>query len=148
MAYVSIADRWLNRQKRSTEAVVVTLDSILSEGQGPREDPEYIISWDGYTADVIEPDTIITKAFIIVDEEFPSGTVANVDVAGTSFFADAALPASGVVVSATEDVYFKRGQTVTISVNAGGSPAPITQGKLRVVFETVKTGLSDGAYAG
>ena len=148
MAYVSVADRWLNRQKRSTEAIVMTLDSVLDEGKGSREDPEYIISWDGYTADVIEADTIITKAYIIVDEEFPSGTVANVDVAGETFFADAALPASGIVVSSLEDIYFKKPQTITVSVNAGGSPAPITQGKLRVVFETIKPGLNDGAYAG
>ena len=148
MAFVSVADRWLNRQKRSTEAVVMTLDHILDEGKGSREDPEYIISWDGYTADIVEDDTIITKAYIIVDEEFAAGTVATVDIGGVAFFSDAALPAGGIVVSATEDVYFKRGQTITVSVNAGGAPQPVTQGKLRVVLETIKPGLNDGAYAG
>ena len=109
MAFVSVADRWLNRQKRSTEAVVMTLDHILDEGKGSREAPTYINEWDGYTADIIEPDTIITKAFIIVDEEFDSGMVANVDIGGVAFFSDAALPTAGMIASAMEDVYFKNG---------------------------------------
>ena len=147
MAFVSIADRWTNRQKRTSETIVVTLDHLLDEGKGSREAPTYIMEWDGYTADVVEPGTIITGAYIIVDEEFDSGMLASVDIGGTAFFSDAALPASGMVVSTQGPTYFANKQTVTISVNNGGAPAPITKGKLRVVLETLKPGLSGGAYA-
>lgn len=147
MAFVSIADRWTNRQKRTSEVIVVTLDHVLDEGKGNREAPTYIMEWDGYTADVVEAGTIITGAFIIVDEEFDSGMVVNVDIGGTTFFSDAALPASGMVVSTQGPAYFKNKQTVTVSINNGGSPAPVTKGKLRVVLETLKPGLTGGAYA-
>jgi hypothetical protein len=150
MAFVSVADRWTNRQKRTTEALVVTLDHLLDEGKGNREAPEYIKSWDGYTADVVEADTLITKVYCIVDECFPAGAALTVDIGGKAFFSSAAGLDSctgNPIVSALEDVYFANGQTVTISVEISGAPQDITQGKLRLVIETIAPSQNNGNYA-
>ena len=151
MAFVSVADRWNNRQKRDVEAVVVTLDHLLDEGKGTREAPEYIMSWDGYTADVIDADTIIKNVYCIVDECFPTGAALSVDIGGTAFYASVSGLDSctgNPIVSSVENVYFANGQTVTISVELTGNPQPITQGKLRLVVETVRPGVTSGSYAG
>ena len=148
MAYVGIADKWQNRDKREAELVVVTLDSLFKEGKGNREADEYITSWDGYSADVIEPDTIIQRAYCIIDEQFPSGAELGVDIGGTAFFAHApGLDGSNMLISAVEDVLFKNAQTVTITVELPGAPQPVTQGKLRIVLEVLHPSIGNGNYA-
>ncbi len=146
MATVSITSLFLNQDKRESEAVVVTIPAILNEGGGrSNAQPEYVISGDAYTAAVIENDTIIQKAYVIVDEAFPTGALLNVDIAGAAHFADVDLTATGMTVSTTEDTYLANPQTVTSVIS--GTTGDITTGKLRIILDTLHPELKNGRYA-
>jgi len=143
---VNITNRYNNQDKRYAEAVVVTLPAQLEEG-GVRlsTPPVYMQGGDAYTAAVVEKDTIIKKAYLVVDEAFPANAVIDVDIAGTAYFTSAAITAPGVTVSAVEDKYFANGQTVTCTVT--GITGDILTGVARLVFDTASPSLKNGNYA-
>jgi len=146
MAVVNITNRFLNENKRYTEAVVVTIPAILNQGGGRSQAlPEYIQGGDSLTAQVIEEEVILKKSYVIVDEAFPAGALLAVDIAGTTMFTGVDLTATGLVVSTQEDLYLAKGQTVTSVVS--GITGDVTTGKLRIVSDAVYTDLNSGQYA-
>ena len=149
MAYISIADRFNNRDKRYAESVVMTCPAVYDEGS-PRtgSGDKTITSGDAYTAAIVEPNTVIKNAYVIIDEPFPAGTTLSVDIAGTAYFTDVPADATGMTVSTVENVFLRNGQTITTMLVNGTAGTPITEGVARVVLDTVSTNLKNGNYAG
>ncbi len=146
MAIVNITNRFLNENKRYREDVVVTLPAVLNSGGGRSQaEPQYMQGSDDHIANVIEKDTIVQKAYIIVDEVFPAGALLAVDVAGTAVFTDVDLTATGLTVSATEDLYVPNKENVEAVIT--GIVGDITTGKARVVLATEHPDLKNGQYA-
>ena len=146
--FINITPRFNNQDKRYAEAVVMTCPAQLQEpsprtGQGAT----YVTSGDSLTAAVIEPDTVIKKAYIVVDEAFPSGTKLSVDIAGTAYFTDVAGDALGATVSTVEDVYLKNGQTISVLIVNGPAGSEITEGVARVILDVVTPTLKNGNYS-
>jgi len=146
MATIDMTNRFLNQDKRYTEAVVVTVPSILKNGGGRSNAlPEYLQGGDTLTARVIEPDTFISKAFVNVIEAFPAGAVADITIDGTLYFTAVDLTATGVVVSLVEDLHYWEKQNVEVVVS--GITGDVLTGKLAVVFDTIHSSLKNGQYA-
>ena len=146
MATVNITNRFLNENKAYAEAVVVTVPAVLSQGGGRSQaDPVYVQGGDALTAGVVEAQTILKKAYLIVDEAFPAGATLDVDIAGTAMFTSADLTATGLVVSTIVDQYFANKQTVTSVV--AGITGDVTTGKFRIVLDAVHPDLKNGQYA-
>jgi len=143
---MDITARFINQDKREQEAVVVTVPAVLKEGGGRTSKlPTYLQGGEVLTAQVIEEDTIITKAFLVVDEAFPAGAVINVDIAGTQYFVASDIASTGLTVSTVEDSYLANKQTVTITVT--GVSGDITTGKARILLETLHGSIRNGRYA-
>ncbi len=146
MATLSITELFGNKQKRYTEALVVTIPSVLKSGGGRSQaQPVYIQGGDSLTAQVIEKDTYITKAYLNIIEAFPAGALIAVDIAGSIFFTAIDGTATGVVVSAIEDLHLSEKQTVTTVIT--GITGDIVTGKLAIVLDTVHASLKNGKYA-
>jgi hypothetical protein len=147
-SYVNVTNRFLNQDKRYTEAVVTTCPAMLDEGgQRTGTPPTYIKSGDAWTAATVEADTIVTKAYLIIDEAFPSGATLSVDIAGDAYFSAVAADSTGIQVSTMVDQYYKSGQTVTVGITSGTAGSNVTEGLARVVFETIHPNLKNGQYA-
>ena len=146
MATTNITERFLNQDKRYAEDVVVTVPAVLQQGGGRSNAlPVYLQGGDAVTAQVIEAGTLIKKAYLIVDEAFPTGALIQVDIAGTQYFMNGVGDTTGLTVSTEEDVWLMNSQTVTISVT--GVTGDITTGKMRVVFDVAHPDLKNGQYA-
>lgn len=142
----SITTQFLNQDKREAEAVTVTIPSMLVEGGGRAgTEPVYVQGDEALNAAVIEADTIMTKAYVIVDEAFPAGALLAVDIAGNNVFGNVDLTAGGLVVSTLEDLYFANTQTVSSVIS--GVVGDVTTGKLRIVLNTVHPSIANGRYA-
>jgi hypothetical protein len=148
MAYVNVTNRFLNQDKRYSEAVVMTCPAIIDEGsQRANIGPTYITSGDAWTAQTIESDTIIQKVYLIIDEAFPANTTISVDIAGTAYLTDVDGSVEDMTTSTTEDVLIKNPQTITVGVVNGPAGTEIQTGVARVVIETVHPSLKNGQYA-
>ncbi len=146
MATVNVTNMFENENKRYAEAVVVTLPSVLKSGGGRSQaDPIYIQGGDALTAAVVETDTLVKKAYINVIEAFPAGAIVSVDIAGTAFFSGVDLTATGITVSAFEDQYFAKKQTITTTVT--GVTGDVLTGKLEIILDTIHPSLNNGQYA-
>ena len=147
-SYINVTNRFLNQDKRYSEAIVMTCPAIIDEGsQRANIGPTYIKSGDAWTAQTIERDTIIQKVYIIIDEAFPSGATISVDIAGTAYLTDVAADATGLTVSTTEDVLIKNPQTITVGITSGSTGTEVQTGVARVVVDTVHPSLKNGQYA-
>ena len=148
-AFISIGERFNNRDKRFAESVVMTVPALYEEGS-PRTGlgDKYITSGDSMTAQIIEPGTILKKLYLIVDEAFPVGTELSVDIAGTTYLSAVDGAATGLTVSTTEDVLLNNKQTISVLVVNGPEGTEITTGVARVVVDSVSTNLKNGNYAG
>ena len=146
MATVDITARFLNQDKRESEDIVVTLPSVLQSGGGRSQaQPVYIQGGDALTAAVVEDDSIIQKAYLIVDEAFPTGATLDVDIAGTAMFSTVDLTATGLTVSSVEDKYFAKAQTVTSTIS--GITGDVTSGKARIVLASEHPSIANGRFA-
>jgi len=146
MATIDITAKFLNQNKRYSEAVVVTVPSVLSQGGGRSQaQPIYIQGGDALTAQVIEANTMIKHAYLIVDEAFPAGAAINVDIAGAQYFVAIDGTSTGMTVSTTENAWLAKNQTVTVSIT--GVTGDVTTGKARVVFDVVHPELANGQFA-
>ena len=146
MADINITSRHLNQDKRTAEALVVTVPAIAQERGGRTlQPPLYYQFGDKLIATVLTPGTLVQKSYIVIEEAFPSGATVTVTVNGTAVFTDAAIDAKGTLVSTTEDQYVETGGTVEIVINGG--TGDITVGKLKVVSEILSTNISNGNYA-
>jgi len=146
MATINVTNLFANENKRYSEAVVVTLPSVLKAGGGRSQaQPVYIQGGDSLTAAVIEEDTLIKKAYINIVEAFPAGALIAVDIAGTTMFTSVDGTANGIVVSTTEDLHLSKKQTVTTVVT--GITGDVTTGKLSIILDTIHASLKNGQYA-
>ena len=147
--FISIGERFNNRDKRFAESVVMTVPALYEEGS-PRTGTgdKYITSGDSMTAQIIEAGTIIKKLYLVIDEAFDAGATISVEIAGTTYINAAPADAAGLTVSTTEDVLLNNKQTVTVLVVNGPEGTQITSGVARVVIDSVSTLLKNGNYAG
>ena len=146
MATVNITSRFTNQQKRTAEALAVTVPAILEEGGGrTQSSPVYVQGGDALTAQVIEKDTILKHVYLQIDEAFPAGAEFNVDIAGTQYFVAVPADATGFTVSTETDNMLLNPQTVTISIT--GVTGNVTTGLARVILDTVSVNLKNGNYA-
>jgi len=145
MATIDITPKFLNQNKRYSEAVVVTVPSILSTGGGRSQaQPIFIQGGDALTAQVIEANTLIKKVYLNVTEAFPAGALLNVDIAGTQYFVAVDGTSASLTVSTTEDVLLKKAQTVTITVT--GVTGDVTTGRAEVIFDVIHSDLTNGQF--
>lgn len=150
MATVNITNLFLNENKRYREDVVVTVPAVLNEGGGRSNAlPTYVKAADTLSAEVVEPDTIVQKAYLIVDEAFPATAVLGASVGATAVFAAVDLTVVGLVVSATVDLLVTAKSAVTASITGTGLTAgdDVTTGKFRIVLATEHPSLNNGQYA-
>jgi len=148
MAYVNVTPQFGNQDKRLAEAVVMTCPAMIKEGSARTgQGPEYIASGDAWTASTVEADTIVKKAYLIIDEAFPTDTKLSVDIAGIAYFTDIDGAAEGVVISTEEDTYLKLGQTITVGIVKGPAGTQVESGVCRVVLDKVSVSLRNGYYA-
>lgn len=133
--------------KRYREDVVVTLPAVLNVGGGRANAlPTYVQGGDDHTASVVEADTIVQKAYLIVDEAFAATATVTVKIGATEVFAGTtAITSTGIQVSATEDLLVTAKSDVTITV--GTLTGDVTTGKLRVVLACDHPSLNNGQYA-
>jgi ABC-type Fe3+/spermidine/putrescine transport system ATPase subunit len=147
--FVGITARFGNQDKREACALAMTCPAMIEEaGHRTGTPPKYITSGDAWTAQIVGPDTIVKKAYIVVDEAFPAGTTVSVDIAGTTLFTDVAVDTKGLTVSGTEDLYFENLQTISVNIVNGAAGTAITEGVLRVVLDADNPGVRTGSYAG
>ena len=146
MAQVNITARHLNQDKRTAEAIVVTVPAIAQERGGRTlQPPMYYQFGDTLVANVLNAGTIVQKSYLIVEEPFPSGATATVSINGVDVFTDSTIDAKAVVVSTQEDIFVEAGATVEVTINGG--TGDIITGKLKVVSEILSTNLTNGNYA-
>ena len=139
----SITTRFLNQDKRESEALTVTLPAVLDEGGGRLQSaPSYAQFGEAYTASVAPKESILGKTYLIVEEAFEALSTVTVTIGGVAMFTGVAISATGITVSAAEDALLLAGGDVVITLNVGTGDA--TVGKLKVVTNytpyTVKNG--------
>lgn len=150
MATVNIGQQFLNENKRYSEGVAVTFPSVLNVGGGrSNATPTYMKVADVHEAEVVEPDTIMKKAYLIVDEAFPANAVLAASVGADAVFAAVDLTVVGLVVSTTVDKLYTAKAKVTATITGTGLTAgdDLTTGKLRIVLATEHPSLMNGQYA-
>lgn len=150
MATINVKNLFLNENKRYREDVVVTLPAVLNQGGGrSNATPTYMKVADVHVAEVVEADTIVQKAYLIVDEAFAANSVLAATVGTTAIFAGADLATAGLVVSTTVDELVTAKSSVTATVTGTGLTAgdDITVGKFRIVLATEHPSLNNGQYA-
>ena len=146
MATVNLTNRYNNQDKRFAESVVMTIPSQLEDGGARLSTPPVYVQYDdALTAAVVEPDTIIKTAYLVIDEAFPAGSTIDVDIAGTAYFTAVDVTSSGLTVSTTSNTFLKNGQTITVSIKGG--TGNVTAGVARIVLDTVSPSLKNGNYA-
>jgi hypothetical protein len=145
---VTITHDFLNQAKREEEALTVTLPSLLREGGGRAGvAPQYVVYGESYVASVVVKNSIATKFYAVVEEAFPTGATATINVGGTDVFVDLAVDATGATVSTTEDVYFTTGGDVTITINHATETGNVVNGKLKVVVPYIPFNVKNGRYS-
>lgn len=142
MATNDISQKYLNNQKRSTNASVATLE-ILPNGT-------LITSGDSFTTCGIPKGSLVTSIYTLVDDAVNAGTTAVMNIGNAS---SATAYATGVniktatagsPISATAGQYLESGDTIVLTPSWTGT-AP-TAGKVRVVFEYIETKNLAGSY--
>jgi len=142
----SITSAYLNQDKRETEALTITLPSVLNDGGGRlNADPTYLQSGEDYVASVIPNECIISQTYLVVDEAFPTGAKVTVSVAGTEMFKDVAVDALGLTISTETDKFMKAGGDVKITVTSGSGDVKV--GKLMVISNCISYAVKNGRYS-
>jgi len=142
----SITAKFLNQDKRETEALTVTLPAVLDEGGGRNQSaPTYMQGGEDYIASVGPKESIIGKSYLVVEEAFPAGALVTVSLGATVLFTGVAVSATGITISTVEDVLFLTGSDMTITVS--GVTGDITTGKLAVITNYVPYTVKNGRYS-
>lgn len=141
----SITTRFLNQDKRESEALTVTLPAIIEEGGG-RANAAIVYAQGGeeYVAAVAPKQSITGKAYIVVEEAFIAGTTADITIGGQALFSAADVAATGIVVSTAEDLLLETGGDVSITLSGSGD---LTVGKLRVIVNYTPYMVKNGRFA-
>ena len=147
MATVNITGQFLNKEKRSHDTIVVTVPSVLVPTSGrTNAAPQYIQANDVMSAAVVEAGSVLTKAYLIIDEAFPTGTTITVTGYGQTLFTAVVATATGLTVSSVVDKYLAAGGSLTVAV-LNASAGNIVTGKVRLVVDTISPLIKTGSYA-
>jgi len=148
MATVNITSQYLNKDKREHEAVVVTLPAmLLTNGGRTNPNPTYVQYADANVASVVPASIITGKAYLIVEEAFPTGTTATIAGPGGTLFNAVSVAATGITVSTVVDQLALTAGNLTITLGHLTSTGDITTGKLKVVLDYVPYTVKNGRYA-
>jgi len=140
-----ITPKFLNQNKRYSEAVVVTVPAVLSQGGGRSQaQPIFIQGGEALTAQVIEANTLIKAVYLNVTEAFPAGATFNVDIAGVQYFVATAVDVIGFTVSTEENNLLRNKQTVTMTVT--DVSGDVTTGRAEVIFDVIHSDLTNGQF--
>lgn len=142
----SITAKFLNQDKRETEALTVTLPSILEEGGGRLQSaPTYAQFGEDYIAAVAPKESVLGKSYLLVEEAFEATATATVTINGIALFTDAPVSATGLVTSTVEDELLLAGGDVVITL--GTLTGDATVGKLKVVTNYTPYTIKNGRYS-
>jgi len=141
----NISSKYLNQDKRETEAITVSLPAVANVGGGRTQAAvTYNQFGEEYIAYVIPGPSILKKFYLVVEEAFPASAVVAVTVNGVAAFAATALDVTGLTTSTSED--FLATSNATVSITVTGGTGDITTGLLRVVTDTVPYLEKNGRY--
>ena len=142
----SITDKFLNQDKRETEALTVTLPAILDEGGGRNQSaPTYAQFGEPYVASVAPKESILGKSYLIVEEAFANTATVTVSINGVDIFTDIVIATAGLTISTVEDELFLLGGDVVITL--GTLTGDATVGKLKVVNNYTPYTIKNGRYS-
>lgn len=147
---VSITTQFLNQDKRETEAITVTLPAVLDAGGGRANAPAVHAQYEEtYLASVAPKESIIGKSYIVVEEAFTAATTVNVSIGGTAVFTEQLVDATGIFISATEDILLTAGGDVSINISstADALSGDVLVGKLRVVHDYIPYNQRNGRFS-
>lgn len=142
----SITAKFLNQNKRETEALTVTLPAILDEGGGRiQAAPTYTQFGEAYVAAVAPKESILGKSYLVVEEAFEATATATVTINGIAIFTDAPISSTGLLASTVEDELLLVGGDVSITLGTLSGDA--TVGKLKVVSNYTPYTIKNGRYS-
>ena len=142
----NITSKYLNQDKRESEAVTVTLPAVSNVGGGRTQQPiTYNQFGEDYVSYTIPKNTILKKFYLIVEEAFPASAEVAVTVNGVAAFSAVALDVTGLTTSTSED--FLADSNATVNITVTGGTGDITTGILRVVTDIVSYSEKNGRYA-
>jgi len=142
----SITTKFLNPDKRESEALTVTLPAILDEGGGRLQAaPSYAQFGEDYVASVAPKESILGKSYLLVEEAFEALATVTVTIGGVALFTDVLVSSTGLTVSAAEDELLLAGGDVVITLGVGSGDA--TVGKLKVVTNYTPYTVKNGRYS-
>lgn len=144
----TITDKFLNQDKRETEALTVTLPAVLDEGGGRTNSlPTYVQVAEEFVAAVSPKEAVLGKSYLVVEEAFPAGMTVTVSINGTAIFTDVSVAAIGLTTSATEDVLLLTSGNVSITINHATVTGDVAVGKLKVVNNYTPYTVKNGRYS-
>ena len=121
----NITSRHLNQDKRTAEALVVTVPAIAQERGGRTLlPPIYYQFGEVLQATVLSPGMIIQKAYVVVEEAFPASTTVTVAAGGTALFTDLDVTSKGINVSTSEDEWIETGGNIEVTFGGGTGDTP------------------------
>jgi hypothetical protein len=146
MATVNLTNRFVNQNKRYAEAVVMTVPAMLETGGNRLSTPPVYTQYgDTEVAAIVEADTIIKTAFLVIDEAFPASSLIDVTIDGVTYFSAVDATVTGLTVSTTAEQLVTTGQNIEVVISGG--TGDITEGSLRVSLDTDSLSIKNGNYA-
>lgn len=147
MANINVTGQFNNKEKREHEALVVTVPAVIVPTSGrTNAAPQYIQANDTATASVVPAKSIMGKAYLVIEEAFPTGTTITVTAYGFTIFSAIVATSTGLTISATVDKLMTTGGDVVVSVlnlTAGN----ILTGKVKVVIDTIPYTVKNGRFS-
>ena len=142
----SITAKFLNQDKRETEALTVTLPAIIDEGGGRNQAaPVYAQFGEDYIAAVAPKEAILGKSHLVVEEAFAAAATVTVTINGIALFTDQAVAATGLFTSTVEDELLLTGGDIVITLGTLTGDALV--GKLKVVNNYTPYTVKNGRYS-
>jgi len=142
----SITAKFLNQEKRESEALTVTLPAILDEGGGRTNAAvSYAQFGEDYSAAVSPKESVLGKSYLIVEEAFAATATVTVTLNGESLFTDAPISSTGMVTSTAEDVLLLTAGEMVITLGTLTGDALV--GKLKIVNNYTPYTVKNGRYS-
>jgi len=138
--------KYLNQDKRESEAITVTLPAVSNIGGGrAQRSPVYNQFAEEYVAYVVPAGSIVQKAYVIIEEAMPAGALLEVTVGGTVVATGVLADAVAMTVAGTEDLWFPNDTNIKMVVTGG--TGDILTGIAKVVVETIPYNEKNGRYS-
>ena len=147
MANINITGQFLNKDIREHESLVVTVPAVIVPTSGrTNAAPQYIQANDTLTASVVTAGSIMGKAYLVIEEAFPTGTTITVTGYGATLFNATVGTATGITVSTIVDKLMTVGGDVVVSI-LNATTGNILTGKVKVVIDTIPYNVKNGRYS-